>query len=310
MEVMRTIVVVLTLIGAARIGIADPDPAPAPPTASEMFEAGRALLDAHQPGPACEKFEASLKLEPEALGTILNLGLCNEQLDKIATALRWFRRVQARASELKEAEAEAAAKEKTSLLAAQVATIKVAFSHPPVKETVVALDGVAVAEIDYARIEVDAGTHEITTTVPNHFATHDTITVADRETKTVTIAIAPPPPPPPAVVVAVAPPITMIDRGAHRRAQAYVLVGVGVGLLIGDTVLAVVAKHRFDETDVLATRDHWKNIARYGATSLFVAGGAAIGTAIYLYVKAPGRERTLLPEVSPEHLGLSLTGSF
>ena len=305
MRVMRTIVVVVALCTAARFGHADPDD-PAPPVetvdpAAALFDEGRALLDAHQPGPACEKFEASLKLEPDSLGTILNLGLCNEELDKLATALRWFRRVQVRASELVKPDAEAAAKEKTSLLAAKVPTLAIAFSNPPPRGTTVAVDGAKIDEIDYARIEVDAGAHEIATLSPGLPEKHTTATLVDHDNLTITLAIAAPPPPPHEEA---------IDRGAHQRAQAYVLAGVGASLLIGDTVLSLVAKSRFDDTDVLSTRNDWKNVARYGATSLFVAGTAAVATAIYLYVKAPGRERVLVPTLSAEHLGLSLVGSF
>ena len=300
--------VVVMLCGVAH---ADPEPAqpdkpvePAQPDpATSLFEEGRALIDAHQPGPACEKFEAALKLEPDSLGTILNLGLCNEQLDKIATSLRWFRRVQARASELKKDDTEQAAKEKTSTLAKQVPTIAIAFSQPPPPNTTVTLDGVKVDEIDYKRVEVDAGTHELIASIAGRPDAHRTATVVDLDNLTITFPIETPPPPPP-------PRTEILDRGAHQRAQAYVLAGVGGGLLVADTVLALVAKSRFDDTDVLATRERWKNVARYGATSLFVAGSAAIGTAIYLYVKAPGKESVLVPAVSPEHLGLSLMGSF
>src|SRR5439155_10971798 len=103
------------------VGAASAQPAPDGPTpAQTLFSEGRALLEANQPAAACEKFEAALKLEPDAAGPMLNLGLCQEQLDHYATALRWFRRVQVRASELKMPDVEAAAKDKTSALAPRV----------------------------------------------------------------------------------------------------------------------------------------------------------------------------------------------
>src|SRR5579862_1271919 len=73
----------------AGVASAQPDP-DAPTPAQTLFSEGRALLEANQPAAACEKFEASLKLEPDAPGPMLNMGLCHEQLDHLATALRWF----------------------------------------------------------------------------------------------------------------------------------------------------------------------------------------------------------------------------
>src|SRR5690242_9858288 len=71
------------------------EPAPvveAKPPAVVAFDEGRALMDAHEPAQACAKFEQSIRLDPDAAGTMLNLGLCNAELDRVATSLRWFRK--------------------------------------------------------------------------------------------------------------------------------------------------------------------------------------------------------------------------
>lgn len=75
-----------------------PPPAEKPP-AVVAFEEGRALMEAHQPAQACAKFEQSIRLDPDAAGTMLNLGLCNEELDRTATSLRWFRKALTRSTE-------------------------------------------------------------------------------------------------------------------------------------------------------------------------------------------------------------------
>src|SRR5690348_16754449 len=90
--------------------------------ASDLFAEGRALLDQGKPAEACSKFEASLKLEPDAAGVLLNLGLCNVQQHKLATALRWFRKAAASDS----TEVQAAANQQITTLSSLVPTVRIA----------------------------------------------------------------------------------------------------------------------------------------------------------------------------------------
>jgi hypothetical protein len=307
MVAMRTaaVIVIVALTHAAWAQPSQPQPpdapTPLPSPAQALFEEGRALLDAGQPGPACEKFEAALKLDPEGLGTILNLGLCTEQLDKLATALTWFRRVQSRASELGKPDTEAAAKDKTTALAPKVPTIKIAFTHPPPDGTVATLDGAHVADVDLSRIEVDAGKHVVDVTVPKASPVHEELTLVDGDAKTVTVQITPPTP---------VKQFVMVDRGARERRRAYILGGVGGGLLISDLALGLVAHHYYNATDELDTRDQWRNVVRYGGTTLFLAGGAAITVAVMLYVRAPGMEKVEISPTGRDGVSVSFRGTF
>lgn len=304
--VMRTMVVLVAVGGLGGIAVAQPappDPAPPESAAATLFDQGRNLLESGQPGPACEHFEASLKLEPGASGTILNLGLCNEALDRLATALMWFRRVQMRAFEIGEHDTEVAAASKTSVLAAKVPTLKIAFTHPAPTGTVVTVDGVVVHEIDYARIELDAGKHAVDIAVTNLPRNHQEVELVDGDARTITVPIAAPVAPGARMVV--------VDRGAEQRRLAYILGGVGGALLIGDIALGIVAKRRFDESDMLDTRDHWRDVMRYGGTAIFLAGGTAIAGGVWLYLHAPAKERVeLAPAIGPDHVGVSISGKF
>src|SRR6185503_13968636 len=67
--------------------------------AHALFLEGRKLLTSHDTQAACDKFEASIALDPAAPGVMLNLGLCYELLEKYATSLYWFRRAQVAAAE-------------------------------------------------------------------------------------------------------------------------------------------------------------------------------------------------------------------
>jgi hypothetical protein len=65
------------------------------PIAEQLFLEGRALMQAKQYERACEKLKAAHDLDRTATGTLLNLALCHEQVNKPATAWAEFRQVAA-----------------------------------------------------------------------------------------------------------------------------------------------------------------------------------------------------------------------
>lgn len=295
----------MVLVIAVGAATARAQPAEPPSAAAALFDEGRALLDAGKPQLACDKFEQALTLEPEGLGTILNLGLCNEQSDRLATALRWFRRVQARASELGKIDAEQAAKDKATALAQRVPTVKIVFTHVPPAGTVTAIDGATVAEFDRSRVEVDAGKHVVDVTLPNAPKVHEELELADGDAKTVTVQITPPAPPP------VPKQFVTVDPGAAQRQRAYIIGGVGAALLAGDLALGLVARHYYNGTDELDSRDTWKSTVRYGGSAIFLVGAAAVAYGVTLYVRAPAAERVeVAPAAGKDSVGVTVFGTF
>src|SRR5262249_13811244 len=146
---------------SARLAIAQPAPPEEPPSpAAKLFTEGRAQLEAGKIAEACATFARSYELEPTAIGTMLNLGACTEQLGKLATARAWYARAEARATALKLAESEALAKQRGAALAGKVATLTVRIADMPA-DARVTLDGKPLATSELARIEVDAGHHAI-----------------------------------------------------------------------------------------------------------------------------------------------------
>src|SRR5262249_28132096 len=82
------------LIGAA--GRAHGDPRI--DKAHQLFAEGRALMASNLTG-ACDKFVEPLQYTPAAIGTLLNVALCDEKLGKIASALARFTDARDRAKE-------------------------------------------------------------------------------------------------------------------------------------------------------------------------------------------------------------------
>ena len=268
---------------------APPTEAPEPSPATIAFQEGRALLEAGKYQEACDKFDASIKDDPDATGTLLNLGLCNEKIGKTATALVWFRKAQFRAAETKMADYELAAKQHTTALAQKVPTLKIVAPTTPVT-----LDGVVLRDVDLGLVEVDAGKHVIEAGNERR-----EIVILDGQKQTIDLN------PPKKVFVT-------IDRGVTRRRYAYIAAGVGVGFYAASLTLSLVGKSKYESTDHPEQYVNWQHTVRYGGTSLFVVGTAAIGTAVYLYLGAPKPERVeqVAPLVGPNQLGVAVAGSF
>ena len=68
------------------------------------------------------------------------------------------------------------------------------------------------------------------------------------------------------------------------------------------------------ENEAVDQANHYRAIARWGATPMFIAGSLAIAGGIALYVTAPDKERVdrtvFAPIVSPEQVGFAVSGGF
>jgi hypothetical protein len=242
--------------------------------ATQLFNDGRTLLQQGKAAEACAKFDAALKLDPDSPGVLLNLGLCNVQQHKVATALKWFRKAEAFP------DVETVAKQQVTTLSALVPAIRI--DAPP--NATIAIDGEAVT--DRAKIEIDAGHH-----VANVDGLIQPFDVTDDPShlQVVTLHGAAPP------------------EAPHHRAP-WIVGGVGVGLVVASGAVGLVGRSEFNGSHDLATRQHWKNVVEYGGTSLFAAGCAAIGIAVALHYTS--EHTTITPTAAPGQVGLSITGAF
>lgn len=290
-------VIALCAVAHAQPSEAPPAEAPPPveekPPAVRAFEEGRALLDESKPGEACAKFEESIKLDPDAPGTLLNLGLCNERLGRTATAIGWFRKAQFRASEKPGmTDYEDAAKSKTQALISQVPSITVELAHPAPPGATFLLDGNTVNEVDFGHLEVDPSSHTLEMRVGGREPVRVELTVKAGEHKTVVIP-----------VPAAEKKLVLVDRGRNRRIISYGLGTVGVGLFAGSAIVSLYAKNQADASEHPEDRVHYKNVARFAGTPMFIGGAAALVGATYLYLRAPSAE--WVPVVSEHSLGVA-----
>ncbi len=283
---MRSLLVVIALSRVAHAQEVEDKP-----PAVRAFEEGRALLDESKFAEACAKFEESIKIEPDAPGTLLNLGLCNERLGKTATALTWFRKAQFKSAETPGmSDYEDAAKSKTKALVAVVPAITIQLANPAPPNATYLLDGNTIQEVDFGHLEVDPTSHVLEMRADKPIRVE--FSIAPSEQKTVVIPV----PAPERKLV-------LVDRGARQRFIAYGLGAVGVGLFAGSAVVSLSAKHSFDAAEHPEDRVHYTNVARFGGTSLFIGGAAALVGAAYIYLRAPSSE--WVPVVGEHSVGVT-----
>ncbi|MGE5186287.1 MAG: tetratricopeptide repeat protein [Acidobacteriota bacterium] len=334
----RTVAIVVGGLVVAQLAAADP-------RSDKLFDEGRALLDKHDAQGACAKFTQAIEIDPTAAGTMLNLGLCNEELKKYATALYWFRKAQTAAAEAhpRLPQHEQVAKDHTAALAQKVATISITFAggEPPAGARV-KIDHVDVKPEDYNHAEVDPGHHVLDAGAPHMKNVHEEFDVEDK-----------PGAGPPQMIEFVQGENTItIDRGrTRRRAAIYTAIGGGA-LLVADGIVALYAYHSYhgaffpndancdtnpsnldpapskhcanttgpvaktalgDPAAVKRTTDA-RNLASTWGTGLFIAGAVAVGVASVLYFTAPQAEKldqtVFVPVLSPDGGGFAIMRRF
>ncbi|MFT3697529.1 MAG: hypothetical protein QM831_30580 [Kofleriaceae bacterium] len=304
---MRGTALVAALALVTSSAVADPE---SQKKADALFAEGRKLIETHDDAGACEKFNQAIKLDPDAAGTMLNLGLCNQNLKKYRLALYWFRKAQVRAHETNLPEYETAAGNRTKDLSERIATIKVEVNTPNAR---VRLDGEVISPEDYLRVEIDGGHHVIEATAPGHKAFHQEIDVTGKGGETVSVNLE------------VGDDSVIVDRGHERRKKAVYLAIGGGALMVASGIVSLVARQRYFAcvdggfvkdgtctTENTPENEKWN--ARWIGTPLFGVGLAAVGVATYIYLSAPTRERVnqtaIVPTVSGDGAGLAAVGSF
>jgi hypothetical protein len=155
--------------------------AAASPAAEQLFQDGRRLLGEGKLPEACDAFRRSQELEPK-IGTLLNLGDCEQKRGRIATAWAAFAEARAMAKRMGDPRADEAEKRAGALTTKlPYLTIRVAAAART-QGVVVSRDGTAVpaAELDH-EVPIDPGHYEITVTAPRMKAWSTAIDVAQAQ---------------------------------------------------------------------------------------------------------------------------------
>lgn len=183
---MKTVACLLAL---ALLTTAAPRPARAQssnyPAALALFNEGRALEEVGEYEQALERFQRSQQLHP-AVGTLLNIGACHEQLHRTASAWGAYSEAASLAATLRDFVRQPRAKAQADAIASRVA--KLTIVTPKGKELVVTRNGgrVESAALDTA-MPVDEGRYVFEATAPGRQPWSTTVDIVDGETQTLTI---------------------------------------------------------------------------------------------------------------------------
>jgi hypothetical protein len=185
--------------------------------ADKLFQEGRQLLVAGKRAEACAKFDLSIRKDPRAVGTILNLGLCAEEAGQVATAVRYYSEARARAKDQDLKEHQEAAENKLALLAPRVPHLAIQLPAGAPTDTRVIVDSQVLAIDELADVPVDPGDHAITVTARDKLPYETKVSVKEAEHKTLTV---------PALHGA----HTVVVQSSGKRLWGKILVGSGVAL--------------------------------------------------------------------------------
>jgi len=277
--------------------------------AEVLFRDARDLMDHGQAAAACPKFAESYRLD-QALGTLLNLAVCNEQVGQLASAWARYNEAITVARQKGDATRQQFAEEGSRRLEGHYATLGIV----PAKELAAVADLTFVLDnrslgraIVDTPIPIDPGSHVLVVRASGYEPWSKSFEIAKGagrvplEVPALRAQGALPLAPPAAAAAAAAPPppaAASSDPGSTQRIWGLVTGGagvVGLGVSLGFGAHALSKKHDRDElcpAGACPTQDgidahHAANTAATIANVAGVAGGALLATGLVLYFTAP-----------------------
>ncbi len=265
--------------------------APVTTEADALFKAGKSLRDSGKLAEACVAFEQSKRLAP-AVGITLYLADCYERQGRAASAWTQFREAEKLARERKDKRADVAHAHATALEPKVNRVVIIVSPAIPLAGAELRVDDVGPVRASEwtTGIAVDAGDHVVTFSVPGS-PVRTSKTHIDAATHSVTLTIEDPPAPPPVAPPIVQPLVVPPQESTanvdprNRRWVGYGLLGAGVvGVGVGAAFLAVKNQSMSNQPGSAPQVDQGAAIA---STVAFAAGGAALVSAVILYLTAP-----------------------
>jgi len=291
-------------------------------TALSLFNEGRTLATQGRYEEACDRFSRSDAME-RTVGTLLNLGDCNEHLKRYATAWVAYSRAEELAQRLKDPrpkDAHEAAARVEPRLSRLVITVDTTYPG-----LVVARNDTKLEAAEYnAAIPVDAGPQNITVTAPGRQPWQTNVRLGEGEKQTVRV-----PPLEPAPVTESPPPASPLPPPPNAQPAESSRTGVALGLeigggvvLVGGLVFGALAIGTWASVTSICPNARCANEAvraqhesdvhtasTFGTVSTIsvAVGGAALVTGLVLHLTAPGKSVSIAPSFDRAGAGLVTT---
>jgi tetratricopeptide (TPR) repeat protein len=262
--------------------------------ADRLFKEGRQLIDQGKPDEACAKFEQSFQRDRHAIGTLLNLGLCNERQGKLATAVKHYREVVDHAEEQNNPDAKQAAVDRLAVLVPIVPRVQISGELADGEKIIVDDELVQPGEV-----ELDPGEHHVLASAPGYraFETHVRAELGKHSGLV----------------------LPRLDHESHRRMYGTIGIAAGGALVATSAVVFAIAKHRYDSAfpdhcshatlvcdhDGQSTTDSARSLGTAG-TVIGAVGVVALAAGLGLYFTAPHLEAAVVPTTQ----GVAIAGRF
>lgn len=309
---MRSLVVlVLVLLSSSyRVATADDDLA----KADALFAEAQELKAAGNLVDACKKYDEALQYNRSAVGTLLNVGLCNEQAGKYATAVTYYTQARDLAREHSFVEHQTAAEERLAVALPLVAHLAIVFAEKAASMKLV-IDEQIVALDKSGDIPVDPGRHHVVVTAPGRVPYETYVDVEKSGRKSVSV---------PRLDYPVT--VTSNSRKTVGKILTYsgaglVATGIGIGVYafakyggqVGDGKNCRDTSPPSCNPEGLRNIDDARTFGTFG-TIVGISGLAVLGAGAYLWFFGPtsSEERgvVLVPTVEPDVAGVSAIGRF
>lgn len=309
---MRSLVVLAIVLSSVGVARAD-DIA----KADALFEEAQQLKAQGKTAEACAKYDEALQHNRNAVGTLLNVALCNEEAGRYATAVKYYTQARDLAREHNLAEHRAAAEEKLTVTTPLVARLAIAFAEKPAGMKLV-IDEEVIPADKSDDIVVDPGKHHVVVTAPGRVP-FDTYVELD---KSGAKAIA---------VPTLGYPVT-VKKGRRTVGKiltfsgaGLVATGIGLGLYarskyngqLGDTTMG---KNCSDEDPPRCNAEGYRitnDALTFGTfgTIIGISGVAVLGVGAYLWffdrTSTSGEQNVaIVPTLAPDSATVSAIGRF
>jgi type III secretion system FlhB-like substrate exporter len=296
---------------------AGPAPDPKIEKADRLFAEGKALLGSNLLQ-ACAKFDASLRENPAAIGTLLNVALCDEKLGRVASAVAMFSEARDRAKEQGLPEHVRAAEEHIAKLAPDVPHVAIKLTEQ-LPETRILVDDTLIAPDAIGNVAVDPGERVIVVSAPARLPYRTTLVIATAEHRDV-------------VIPALARSVTVTSSRSRIGQITAIVGGAAFGTGVGIGVYARHLHHeQFDsghctsdpvkgdrcDAEGQTQTERARTIGNVG-TVIGVAGLVTAGVGAYLWFRSPrstphdtsDKKLVVIPQVSADGLGVVAAGWF
>lgn len=307
-------------------------PCLAEPTAAEkamsesLFRLARQLMTDGKVAEACDRFAESQRLDPK-LGTLINLGLCNEQQGKTASAWGVFIDAAAQAKRTGQADREEFARTRAAALEPRLSRVVITGTRAVGVKLTVDGQPLSLSAMD-APLPMDPGDHTFAAEAPGKKRWESRIIVPNGPaTTTVQIPAlqdVPPDPPPamaPLILAPAAPPPAVSPAPNGKRIAGIVIGSLGLaGLTAGGILGAMTFKREAEARKLcpdtacptqagLDLHDSASSLAA-GSTTAFIVGGAAVAGGLVLILLSRDIPAAHSAWVAPAPGGLVVGGAF